>query len=59
MPVTSTNSSVKHWPSADTVLNAPRTQGFRLQAGGGRFARTLNSEARWLWNEMSEPGGST
>ena len=123
MPVTSTSSSVKRWPSADTVLNALRAWGAaaakrrddlvalgyfgshargdagfgsdldlvlivaadtrprmeraidwptdalpvptdlivytrdewrRLQAEGGRFARTLNSEARWLWNETSE-----
>ena len=127
MPVTSTTSSVKRWPTADTVLNALRAwaaaaaerradlialgyfgshargdTGFgsdldlvlivaadtrprmeraidwptdtlpvptdlivytseewrRLQAEGGRFARTLNSEARWLWNETSEQGGS-
>ena len=24
----------------------------RLRAGGGRFARTLEREARWLWNNV-------
>ena len=123
MPVTSTTSSVKRWPSPDSVLSALRAWGAAaaerredlialgyfgshargdagfgsdldlvlivatdtrprmeraidwpthslpvptdlvvytrdewrcLQADGGRFARTLNSEARWLWNETGE-----
>lgn len=121
MPVTSTTSSVKHWPSSETVLDALNAWGAaaarrrddllalgyfgsyargdagvgsdldlilivtsdrrpsmeravdwrtdslpvptdlivytkdewrRLQAGGGRFARTLREEARWLWNNV-------
>lgn len=127
MPVTSTTSSVKRWPSADTVLSALRAWGaaaaerredlialgyfgshargdagfgsdldlilivgadtrprmeraidwptntlpvptdlivytraewHRLQAEGGRFARTLDNEARWLWNETNESAGN-
>ena len=119
MPVTSTTSSVKRWPSAETVLGALdswgaaaaerrndllalgyfgsyargdagfgsdldlilivasdhrpsmeraidwRTEALpvptdlivytldewrRMQARGGRFARTLEAEAKWLWN---------
>ncbi|MCY3926728.1 MAG: nucleotidyltransferase domain-containing protein [Acidobacteria bacterium] len=121
MPVTSTTSSVKHWPSSETVLDALNAWGAaaarrrddllalgyfgsyargdagfgsdldlilivasdhrrsmeraidwrtdslpvptdlivytqdewrRLQAGGGRFARTLQEEAQWLWNSV-------
>lgn len=121
MPVTSTTSSVKRWPSSETVLDALNAWGAaaaghrddllalgyfgsyargdagfgsdldlilivasdgrpsmeraidwrtdslpvptdlivytkdewrRLQAGGGRFARTLREEARWLWNSV-------
>lgn len=128
MPVTSTTSSVKRWPKAETVLGALENwsatvaehrddllalgyfgsyargdAGFgsdldlilivasdprppmeraidwrtetlpvptdlivctleewrRLQARGGRFARTLEAEAKWLWNNaLEQPAAS-
>ena len=88
MPVTSSTSSIKRWPSVETILGALEDWGAaaaerrddlvalgyfgsyargdagfasdldlivytadeweRLQAENGRFARTLNAEARWL-----------
>ncbi len=123
MPVTSTTSSVKRWPKAETVLRALENWGAtaaehrddllalgyfgsyargdagfgsdldlilivasdprpsmertidwrtealpvpadlivytlaewrRLQSRGGRFARTLETEAKWLWNDAPE-----